>query len=761
MISRAEIKKHPIGRTVYQVFIAFFVLQTFSCQINQDLVRDLSEFNEAVAAAQPGDHIVLANGTWKDTELVVHAQGDQDNPITITVQEKGKVFLEGQSSIKIGGEYIHLEGLVFRNGHTPTGSVISFRTDKNTPCNNCRVTECVIDNYNPSERFENDYWVDIYGKNNRFDHNYLVGKRNRGVTLAVRLQRVEDRENNHRIDHNYFGYHPVLGSNGGETLRIGTSHHSLTNSNTIVEDNYFERCNGEHEIISNKSCQNTFKNNTFFECQGTLTMRHGNETLVENNYFIGNGKANTGGVRIINETQTVINNYCEGLTGYRFRGALVIMNGVPNSPLNRYFQVKDSRASNNLIIDCDYIQLCAGSDEERSAVPVNSVMSDNIIYNEKKNDVFTVYDDVSGIAFENNVLSENIHIPANKGKKLNSGFKGQKLSFREENGIKRSNEYPDIGPANTEQRPDANNTGVSWYPKKDYQVRFNTGKVIAVESGVNTIFDAVKQSAKGDIIQLSGGTYHQTKSVDIPHPLSIISNAADKPVLTFERSSLFNIQNGGALNLEGVEVDGSECDDYAGNAVIRTSRYSMINNYKLIIKNCDFKDLDVNHSFNVLKVYKNTFADSIVLAGCTFENISGHVLNLDKEIDDIGIYNVEDVEIVNCVFRNIGGSAVKLHRGGRDESTFGPILKMSDSHLENVGNDQRNKNEAAVLLHGVQLAELNNLQFKDSRKLKLHLLVGEPVIKLASIHFNGGEQIESNDEAYQRTKITYENMKVR
>ena len=735
------------------------ILCIMSCQAPSGLVHNIDEFNQAVSSAKPGDKIILASGIWTDAELVVNGDGEEGNPIAITAEEKGNTFFEGQSNLSIGGSFIHVEGLVFRNGHTPTGSVITYQTDKNTPCNNCRVTECVIDDYNPSERFDSDYWVSIYGKNNRLDHCYFVAKRNRGVTVAVRLENEEDRENDHRIDHNYFGYHPILGSNGGETLRIGTSHYSLTNSNTTVEDNYFERCNGEHEIISNKSCQNIFRNNTFYECQGTLTMRHGNETLVDNNYFFGNGKANTGGIRIINETQTVTNNYCEGLTGYRFRGALVIMNGVPNSPPNRYFQVTDSKASNNLIVGCDYIQLCAGSDEERSAVPINSEMSNNIIYNEEKDDVFTVYDDISGIEFQNNILSPNIEKPRNEGVEVTQGFTGQSLTFEEVNGIKRSVEYPDVGPNQDRKIPSPQNTGFSWYPKKDYQIRFGEGQIIQVEPGVNTILEAVKNSSNGDVLQLSTGTYHHTKSIDVPHTLSIVSEDKNKPVLTFERSSLFNIENGGSLTMEGLVVDGSECDDYAGNAVIRTSRYSMINNYKLMVRNCDFKDLDVNHSFNVLKVYKNTFADSIVLSGCSFENITGHVLNLDKEIDDIGIYNVEDVEVVNCSFKDVGGSALKLHRGGRDESTFGPILKMSNTQFENVGHDTRNKNEASVILHGVQLAEMHDLSFKDSRKLKLHLIVGEPVIKLNSVVIDGGEKIQSNDEAYQRTNITYQNMK--
>ena len=749
-----------MNRFRLSVFLFLFIAYA-SIGLTQDrmLVHSVEEFNAAVEKAQPGDFIVLASGVWTDAELAFVGNGEKNNVITLTVEEKGRVFMEGESNLRIGGTYLHVEGLVFRNGQTPTGAVISFK-NKKTLSHYCRVTECVIDDYNPSERFESDYWVAIYGKHNRFDHNYMVGKRNRGVTLAVRLNSEECLENHHRIDHNYFGYHPILGSNGGETMRIGTSHHSLKNSNTLVEYNYFDRCNGEHEIISNKSCQNTFRYNTFYECQGTLTMRHGNETLVEHNYFFGNRKANTGGIRIINETQTVKNNYCTGLTGYRFRGALVIMNGVPNSPINRYFQVTDSKASNNLIVDCDYIQLCAGSDEERSAVPINSEMTNNIIYNTEKDDVFTVYDDISGITFKDNYLSANIEIPKNNGQTLSSGFKHKKIKWNEKNGLKLPVNCPEIGPHLDKGRATPQNTGVSWYPKIDYTIHFNTGRVIAVDPGENTLGTVIKKSQPGDIIELTrAGSYHQSKSIDIDHPLTIRAKKglAEMPVLTFERSSLFNIENGGSLALTGLHVDGSQCDDYAGNTVIRTSRYSMINNYKLMIDNCVFKDLDVNHSFNVLRVYKNTFADSIVMTNCVFDNITGHILNLDKETDDIGIYNVENAVVENCTFKNIGGVAIKLHRGGRDESTFGPILSLKNSTFESVGHDKRNRHQASVSLHGVQLAEMENLTFTDCKVLDLHLVVGEPIIKVTNSVFNNSEGLRSNDDAYIRENITINN----
>lgn len=717
------------------------------------IVSNSTEFDDAIKSASPGDTIVIANGVWKDTELKFAANGTEQNPIVIVAQEKGKVFFEGQSNVKMGGSYLHLEGLVFRNGFTPTSSVISMQKDKENPCNYCRVTECVIDDYNPSERFDTDYWVEIYGKHNRFDHNYLVGKRNRGVTLAVRMKNERDRENYHRIDHNYFGYHPILGSNGGETLRIGTSHYSLSNANTIVEDNYFEKCNGEHEIISSKACQNVFTNNSFYECQGTLTMRHGNETVVENNYFFGNGKANTGGIRIINETQTVRNNYMIGLTGYRFRGALVIMNGVPNSPLNRYFQVKDSDMSNNLVVDCDYVQLCAGSDEERSATPINTKFSNNIIYNSKKDDIFTIYDDVSGIKFENNLLSSNIVEPAYANEKI-PGFKSGNFDIDQ---LRKTTNYNGVGSNYKKPIPDANNTGVDWYPNKDYEIHFRVGKVIKVQPGENTLFEAMKNAEEGDVLELVEGSYLSTRTIPVKNSVTVRSSSASgKPRLTFERSPLFSLENGGSLDLENLVISGEDSDDYSGNSVIRTSRYSMINNYKLLVKSCDIEDLDVNHSFNFLKVYKNTFADSVLLQNCNFENITGHVLNMDKEFDDTGIYNVEDVVVDNCTFKDIGGTAIKLYRGGRDESTFGPMLWLTNSEFDNVGHDKRNKNESAIHIHGVQHAEFENLKISNSRKMHMHLIVGDPVIKLKDIQIKDSESLYSNSKAYSSENVVEE-----
>ena len=713
------------------------------------MVKDVDEFNKAVSEAQPGTTITMANGAWKDAELLFEAKGSAEEPIKLVAEEKGKVILEGQSNLKIAGEYLIVEGLVFKNGYTPTNEVIAFKKDNKNVSNNCRLTACVIDDFSNPERHEPDTWVAIYGKNNRVDHNHLVGKKNRGVTMTVRLNSKESQENNHQIDHNYFGPRQNLGSNGGETLRIGTSHYSRTNSKTIVESNYFDRCNGEHEIISNKSCQNTYRNNVFYECTGTLTMRHGNQTLVDGNVFIGNNKPSTGGIRVINGQQTVTNNYGIGLTGYRFRGAFVIMNGIYNSPINRYDQAKDAVVKNNTFINCDHIQLCAGADKERSAPPVNSVMENNIFYNENRDEVFTVYDDISGIAFKNNLLSENT-------KPLNdTGFTKQKLELV-------TNASGLLVPKNTDLGIGAKQplnavskeaTGVAWYAKGNSRAALNSGKVIQVEKGLNTLFDAVKKSSPGDIIELtSTGAYALSKTIPIKHALSFVAKTTDRPTVLFEKKALFEIQNGGMLSLEGIRFDGEDCPDRTGNSVVTTSKYSMNKNYKLFVENCDFVNLDVNHSFDVFRVYKNTFADTISVKNSNFKTVSGHVVALDRETDDIGIYNAEYVIMKNNTYSDIGGAALRLHRGGKDESTFGPFLELVHNTFDNVGFDKRNKYNATISLYGVQVNDISNNIFNKTKGIKMHLVVGEPIVNVVNNNFYETDKLEvTGDQKYTVT----------
>lgn len=735
------------------LLFSFHILYSNGVQDHRILVHNVIEFDNAVRNAKPGDAIVLSNGIWNDAELLFEGKGTPENPITLTVEEKGKVILSGASNLRIAGEYLVVEGIVFKNGFTPTTELISFKKDSKNLANNCRLTECVIDDFSNPERQESDYWIAVYGKNNRIDHNHVTGKRNLGVTLAVRLDSEESQENNHQIDHNYFGPRPNLGSNGGETIRIGSSQFSLSNSRTVVEYNYFDRCNGELEIVSNKSCKNTYRYNTFFECAGTLTLRHGSGTLVDGNVFIGNGKSNTGGIRVINGNQTVINNYCIGLTGYRLRSAFVIMNGVPNSSINRYHQVKDAVVKNNTFVNCDNVQLCAGSDKERSATPINSLMANNIFYNDKTAKLFTIYDDISGIKFTDNYTSPNVET------KFSDGFKKVKFKLSKNKMGLLIPESKEIKTAVT-INPDIaskENTGTKWYPKGIKETLLNSGKIINVGPGMNALYEAAIQSDPGDIIVLnSSEAYYLTKTIEVKHPLTFRANATLKPKLLFEKKVLFEIENGGSLSLEGLRIDGEEAPDYAGNAIISTSKYSMNHNYSLYINNCDFVNLDINHSFDVIQVYKNTFADAIQIQNSTFKTITGNIVALDKETEDLGIHNAENVVLKSNSFSDIEGAVLELYRGGTDESTSGPVLEVNHCVFDNVGNGKRNKYNASLSTFGTQVNKIENNIFNKSKGIKLHLTVGEPIVQLFNNNYYATDKVTiSGDQKYLEQNTLY------
>jgi len=737
----------------YVPFALILALVSCAQNTNPNLVETIEEFDNLVATLQPGDEVILANGTWIDVELKLKAEGLPDKPIQLKAEEPGRVFITGQSNLSLSGSHIVVSGLVFKDGYTPTSEVISFRTSKDELANHSRVTNVVIDNFSNPERHDSDTWVAFYGKNNQIDHSSLIGKGNRGVTLAVRLTTEASLENGHIIEYNYFGPRDTLGSNGGETLRIGTSHFSREYSNTVVRKNYFDRTSGELEIISSKSCGNQIRDNVFFESQGTLTMRHGHYTLVEGNYFLGNRVPNTGGIRIINENQTVRNNYLSGLTGHRFRGALVIMNGVPNGPINRYDPVVDSLMNNNIVVDSDHIQLCAGSDEERSAPPTGSSMHNNIFMSKTNMDPFTVYDDISGISFEGNVLNEEADIP------IENGFRKAPYSVAEnEHGllVPEQSLIDEIEFGEVKLPVSIEETGADFYPKSDNLSIFQSGATLSVAAGTNTLLEALNGSKAGDTLLLeNGGEYLLTKYAVINHPITIKTKSGDKAVVRSEKLSFFKIENGGALELENLWIDGAESPDQAGNNVVSTSRYSMNRNYSLAVRNCKVTNLDVNHTFNFLKVYKNTFADSIEILDTEMTNITGSILSLDKELDDLGIYNVENVTIKGSKFTDIEGSVANIYRGGTDESTFGPIVVIEGNEFTNTGLGARNKTEASLKFPGVQKLHILDSTWSSSAPLDLHLTNGEPITVIKDVVMDDTAPLRANNNEYEIDNVVY------
>tara|TARA_R110002126_G_scaffold89802_7_gene214411 strand:- start:1182 stop:2927 length:1746 start_codon:yes stop_codon:yes gene_type:complete len=382
-------------RNCFYLLIILFVVNT-----NAQVVSNNAELQNAISNASAGSIIELADGTWVDVQISININATELQPCIIKAQNPGNVFFEGRANISLGGSYIIFEGIIFQNasGLISSGNriepIIEFRDTSNNDCVNCHVRNIKIDSYNGISSQEEDVfkWIIIYGEYNEVSYCSFLGKN--GVGSIINDNHNNSTPDYSKIHHNYFADrvpvdNNVNGLNDQDAIRIGVSTTSLSNSFTEVYDNFFNNWSGEVEIISNKSGSNKYYNNTFRDYQGTLTLRHGNNTEVFGNYFFGNNNPFSGGVRVIGEDHNVYNNYFEGLryrkpsgAGSNTTGAINITNGKPNSALNEYYQSKNVTVVNNTLVDCDFgVRVGTDQNSETTLAPENLTIANNIMLN--------------------------------------------------------------------------------------------------------------------------------------------------------------------------------------------------------------------------------------------------------------------------------------------------------------------------------------------------------------------------------------------
>ena len=280
------------------------LMRSRSVHATDFVVSSANEITTAMQMAVPGDSLIMTDGTWTNQQISFAGFGVSGNPITLRAQTPGQVLLNGNSTLDISGDWLVVDGLKFEGGALADGSnaIVEFR-GANGEATNSRFTNSAIIGYNPASVNDRYHWVELFGLNNRVDHNRFENQNHSGVTVVVRRDNAS--ANLHQIDSNHFVDRPEpnnpADANGFETIRVGTSVQSLSDSFTTVENNLFERVDGEIEIISNKSGSNIYRYNTFRDSDGTLTLRHGNDTLVEGNFFLGQTKDGSGAVRVIGE----------------------------------------------------------------------------------------------------------------------------------------------------------------------------------------------------------------------------------------------------------------------------------------------------------------------------------------------------------------------------------------------------------------------------------------------------------------------------
>ncbi|HTB81725.1 MAG TPA: chitobiase/beta-hexosaminidase C-terminal domain-containing protein [Opitutaceae bacterium] len=263
-------------------------------------VTSISALQTAINGANAGDTIILKNGSYATSSAItINRTGTSAAPIVIKAETIGGATITGSGPIVFTSPaaWCTVQGFVLKHSGSlsiPTGT------------SHCRYSRNVIQLSIPSGSTVS--YIQISGDDAEIDYNDLGNKSSLGEMLDISGSGSQVARRLW-VHHNYFHDFAAQSGNGAETIRWGLSGLSLSTGDGICEYNLFLRCSGENEVISNKSCGNTYRFNTLLDCSngGQISQRHGNSCLYYGNYI-----KNSSGIRIYGDSHQVFSNYLEG-----------------------------------------------------------------------------------------------------------------------------------------------------------------------------------------------------------------------------------------------------------------------------------------------------------------------------------------------------------------------------------------------------------------------------------------------------------------
>jgi hypothetical protein len=349
------------------------------------VVENIYELQSSLAQARPGDLIDVEDGEYRTSKpLLINRSGTDDRPIVIRARNRGKASITGTCGFLLQNtEHISIEGFVFT--HEATRSAIQME--------GCRYVRITRNQFFLREATATRvHWLNLGGAgshHNRIDHNLFVGKRNAGCFIAVGGSGAPQFTSSQfdRIDHNHFHDRPPGDGNGYESVRLGLSTLAHSSGYTILEFNLFERCDGEGEIVSVKTCDQTIRFNTFRDCYGMLTLRGGHRNIVEGNFFlVSSKKQGSQGVRLYGDDHRVINNYFQGLDGAAILVPTGDIEGGDNlgdeggATRGAYLRPRRTVIAFNTVIDCRKGLLLIGDPRSEYPLgPIDLVIANNLV----------------------------------------------------------------------------------------------------------------------------------------------------------------------------------------------------------------------------------------------------------------------------------------------------------------------------------------------------------------------------------------------
>lgn len=285
------------------------------------VATSLDALQKAVAAAAPGDEIVLKNGTYTASAALTFSgvSGTETKSIVIRAETVGGATIAGKTALVIDkSAHVRLSGFRF---------TFQALADKGVQVKASHHVEIRDNHFELAETTLKNYWLVIDGA-------MADGTAPHHVTIARNAFRNKTQEGcfvvvygrsspyaiarNVLIEGNLFKGHSFTGANGGEAIRFGDSNRQNDPTDSEIRGNLFEDCDGDVEVVSVKTTRLKVWGNTLRSNQGSIVLRHGDSCQVVGNFLLGN----IGGIRIYGDNQAVVGNYLAGNTNLKPDGSV-------------------------------------------------------------------------------------------------------------------------------------------------------------------------------------------------------------------------------------------------------------------------------------------------------------------------------------------------------------------------------------------------------------------------------------------------------
>ncbi len=272
--------------------------------------------------ALDGDRLVVDEITVTDLQIKLQTKARGVQVICT------KFNIHGRSSIIISGTGLIVSGIFITGaGGSEAEQIVDVKGE------GAMLVNSVIDGYKGGKDTD---WVRLRSPHQQLICCSLLNKVGPGLMCRVDASEGSMQKIRHCLFENFVR---TTYANGQETLRIGVSKDMNSSSQVVVDGCTFRKCDGEIEVVSVKTCRNIISNCSFIDCDGWLTLRHGNSNTVTSCTFSGC----TGGIRVYDA-----NHIIEHCSFTRIKKRCIVLNKAKEGDAGHV------EATNTLVQGCTF-----------------------------------------------------------------------------------------------------------------------------------------------------------------------------------------------------------------------------------------------------------------------------------------------------------------------------------------------------------------------------------------------------------------------